>query len=144
MGTTVTKNKGGRPKKFNRVEEMQKKIDQYFKECDSNVVEVYDKKREEVVEMKSPKPYTVEGLCVVLDMDRVSLLNYEKDKEFFSTIKKAKNKILNNLAERSLEGSNSPAVSIFLLKNNYNYKDKTEVDLNADIAVSEITRKYVE
>ena len=120
------KSNAGRPKKFKCVEDMKVKIDEYFNKCDSNIVEVYSKKQQEVITMNKPLPYTVEGLCVVLDMDRVSLLNYAKDSEFFSTIKKAKAKILQNVWDRALIGENNPAVSIFMLKNNYGYVDRTE------------------
>ena len=63
--------------------------------------------------------------------DRDTLLNYEKKtgyEEYFGTIKKAKLKIQKNKVERGLDGDSNPAVSIFDLKNNHGYKDKTEVE----------------
>jgi len=129
----------GRPKAWDSPEEMQKTINAYYKECDERMIEVYDKKKQEVVNIYSPVPYTVEGLCETLGFTaRDSLLNYEKKKgyeEFFDTIKKAKLKIQRNKIERALTGDSHPVVSIFDLKNNHGYKDTQEVKQTSEISV---------
>ncbi len=81
------------------------------------------------------KPYTITGLCLYLDIDRVTLLRYEKQAEFCSTIKRAKNRVENYVEEMSLIGKLNPTVSIFNLKNNFNWKDKTEIETNQNIKV---------
>lgn len=119
----------GKPKTWQTVEELQSDIDAYFQECDSVVRKVYDKKKQETEEIKFPTPYTIEGLAEYLGCDRDTILNYQKRKgydEFFGAIKKAKNKIQRNKVERGLSGLSNPAVTIFDLKNNHGYKDKTE------------------
>jgi len=116
-----------RPKLYNTPEEMQKVIDEYFNLCDTNIVQVYDKKSESVVDLKKPIPYCIEGLCDVLDMTRQSLMNYQKNSEFFTTIKKAKNMILRNQVESGLMGITDKTMTIFLLKNNHSYSDKQEI-----------------
>lgn len=121
----------GQSKRWETPEELQEDIDKYFDECDSKTVEVYDKSSQEVVKVKKQTPYTIEGLCDVLDCERMTLLNYEKKEgyeEFFYTIKKAKLKIQRNKIERGLDGDSNPAVTIFDLKNNHGYRDKSEVD----------------
>ena len=69
-------NKGGRPLKFNSVEELQSKIDSYFAWAEEH-----------------RKPLTIERLAVFLYVDRDTILNYEKKDEYFGTIKKAKSYI---------------------------------------------------
>lgn len=138
----ATKNKGGRPKRFKSVSELDKKIEAYFNRCDSNSIEVYDKKREEVVEMSRPIPYSIEGLCAELEIDRKTLLNYSNDQEFFHTIKAAKQKILQNQIEAGLIGTADKTLTIFLLKNNYEYADKQEIKTDVTQTITEITRKY--
>ena len=64
--------KNGRPKKWKDVETLQKGIDKYFDLCDKTVVMF--KHEEKVFE-----PYTIEGLCIVLECDRKTLLNYERE-----------------------------------------------------------------
>jgi hypothetical protein len=121
----------GTSKQWESQEELKADIDRYFNECDSRTVEVYVKSTQEIQEINKPIPYTIEGLCEALDCTRESLLNYEKKvgyEEYFSTIKRAKLKIQRNKVERGLDGDSNPAVTIFDLKNNHNYKDKTEVD----------------
>lgn len=105
------KNKGGRPKKYTDVEVMQEKIDLYFENCKAE-----------------GRPYTITGLALALDLDRKSLLNYSEDDKFFHTIKKAKEKV-EAYAEERLYESNVTGV-IFNLKNNFGWKDKTEVENN--------------
>ena len=110
-----------RPKKYNNVEEMEAVIDEYFNYCDDK-----------------GKYYTVSGLSNALDMTRQSLLNYAEDDEFFDTIKRAKAKI-EQQNEELLYDKDVPTVGvIFNLKNNYNWKDKQEIeaDVNNDVTIN--------
>jgi len=119
-----------RPKEFESVDELQNAIDEYFDFCDSNTKTIVTKEGQPI-EIDSPIPYTVEGLADHLDLTRQTILNYQKREgyeEFFNAIKKAKSKILRNKVERGLMGDSNPAITIFDLKNNYGYKDRTEVE----------------
>ena len=109
------KNKIGRPRKYTNVEELQDLIDEYFKMCDDN-----------------HRPYTITGLALYLDMDRKSLLRYEKeyDDEFCHTIKKAKERV-QEFVECCLFKKGITAGVIFNLKNNFGWQDKQEVDTNS-------------
>lgn len=94
------KNKGGRPKKYTNVEDMQRDIDKYFSSCFKPVVKYNkDKAKFETIKdddgnpvLEQFKPFTVTGLADALDMSRQSLLNYEEDELFFDTIMRAKRK----------------------------------------------------
>lgn len=109
----------GRPLKYTSVEEMQKDIDEYFAECDEN-----------------GKPYTVSGLAYALDTSRRTLLNYEEREDFFHTIKKAKDKIECFNEELLYNKNVSTTGVIFNLKNNYDWKDKQEIE--ADVKVNKL------
>ena len=122
----------GKPKQWETVEELQKDIDAYFKECDENKGMMFVKSMGEEIEILMPLPYTIEGLAEALDCDRDTLLNYEKKKgyeEYFGTIKRAKNKVQRNKVERALTGQAPSSISIFDLKNNHGYVDKSVQDL---------------
>lgn len=99
----------GRPKKYTDIQILENKINGYFKKCD-----------------KLNKPYTLSGLAFALDMDRKTLYNYSKDEKFFPTIKKAKGKVETFVEERLFYPN--AAGAIFNLKNNFDWKDKQEVD----------------
>lgn len=101
-----------RPKLYTSVEDMQKIIDEYFIICD-----------------EKEKPYTMSGLAYALDMDRKSLLNYSKDEQFFPTIKKAREKVEQQLEENALMGKANATFTIFNLKNNYGWVDKQEQEI---------------
>ena len=146
--------------KFQSPEELQRKIDNYFNQCDSHAEEVT-----EWVQARDPKgqlkkdenglnylvevthkimteqiPYTITGLALALDTSRQTLLEYEAEEhypdnipkevsdELIDTIKRAKLKI-ERFNELMLY-TPSPTGTIFNLKNNYGWKDKTEQDLN--------------
>lgn len=114
-------NKVGRPLKFDSVENLELKIQEYFdscwetKEVDGNILQ------------RQVRPYTITGLAVHLDTSRETLLDYEDKEEFSDTIKRAKMKIHNYVEEYLFTGKNQTG-AIFNLKNNYGWTDKTEVD----------------
>jgi hypothetical protein len=150
----MTKHAGGRPLKFKDVKELQEKIVAYFADCDPHPEQrvyfkfyemeegyrnakgelkthmITDRTRppEEIEEWRvsDQKPYSVTGLANFLETSRETLINYEKRDEFFDTIKRAKSKI-EHYWELELLGSH-PTGPIFNLKNNYGWKDQSQVD----------------
>ena len=108
-----------RPKLYSSVEDMQKIIEEYFDICD-----------------EKEKPYTMSGLAYALSMDRKSLLNYSKDEKFFPTIKKAKERVEQQLEENALMGKANSTFTIFNLKNNYGWKDNIEVEGNTQSKIT--------
>jgi hypothetical protein len=161
----MAKHPGGRPLKFKTVEELQKKIDAYFADCDphpeqhiryecnqkdeeytdkngeTQIRKVDDKsiRPKEIVEwsISYQKHYSITGLANFLETSRETLINYEERPEFFDTIKGAKDKV-EQYWEGLLIGANATG-PIFNLKNNYGWKDKTEVDnnLSGGVTISE-------
>lgn len=141
---------GGRPLKFKTVEILQEKIEAYFASCfeeqwedvptrtESGGLILDDKGKRIYTPVKkivNIKPVTITGLAVALGCDRETLLNYEKKEEFFGTIKAAKTKI-HEYVESCLFKGNAAGI-IFNLKNNFNWKDKTEVE-TSDKGLNEI------
>jgi len=126
----------GKPKKWETPQELQKDIDAYFEWCDNNPIKItypsqIDKKTGKPLVYNEKRPYTIEGLCEVLECERATLINYEKREgyeDYFYTIKKAKMKIQRDKVERGITGTGTASVIIFDLKNNHGYKDKQEVD----------------
>lgn len=100
---------GGRPLKFKSVEEMQAKIDSYFATCDDD------------------NPPLISGLAYHLDINTETLRRYAQDEQFYATIKRAKQRVEMYLEKRLQQ--QSPVGSIFSLKNNFGWKDKTEQEL---------------
>lgn len=134
----MEKNKGGRPRKFQSLEELADKINEYFNYCDSKKEEVVTNKGIKIIE----KPYTISGLCVFLDITRETLIEYSKIEEFSNTIKKAKLKIESYAENKLFSKDCNPIGIIFNLKNNFkeNWKDKQEVEqnINANINVKKL------
>jgi len=106
----------GRPLKFETVEDLQAKIDEYF-------------------EITPKDEWTITGLAIALDTYRKVLCEYgdgkydEEDRDFSNTVKKAK-QIVENGYEIDLKKHGRPG-TIFALKN-FDWKDKNETDLHAD------------
>ena len=134
MGSSIpTGQPNGRPKKFKSVEELEVLIEKYFDRCDDNILQVYDKKLQEVITIEKPIPYMIEGLAAALGIDRKTLLNYQKDEEFFPVIRDAKRKILANQSEKAITGQSHAVFTMFLMKNNNDYSDKQEHEVNANV-----------
>lgn len=110
---------GGRPLKFNDPDALQIKIDEYFNTTTDN-------------------PPTLEGLAVYLGCGTSTLRDYQAEHDInidrdiqtklSATIKTAKERCGQSLVASGL-GARNPAMHIFLLKNNYNYRDKTEQEI---------------
>lgn len=139
---------GGRPLKFQSVEELQQKIDAYFVDCDPHPAQVviyeYPKKKstdskgkeyevddieqrptEKLIwRISQQKPYTITGLAQFLGTSRETLIEYQEREEFVDTIKAAKLRCEGYMELALLEGNATGP--IFNLKNNYGWKDKTE------------------
>lgn len=113
---------GGRPLKFQSVEELDSKVSDYFTLCD-----------------EGKKPYTLSGLALYLDVDRETILNYTARPEYSSTLKKAKQRCEEYIEQGMMGNKINPASAIFILKNNYGYKDSKELDLsNKDGSMSPV------
>jgi len=120
----MAKNKGGRPKKYTSVKELSDLIEDYF------LNEAYMGEGDN--RMFAP---TMSGLAYKLDMCRKTLLNYSNDDKFLHTIKRARQRVHYSLEQR-LYGNNVTGI-IFNLKNNFDWKDKTQVDSNVNLTTSE-------
>lgn len=141
------KHAGGRPRKFQSVEQMETAIEAYFLECDERTIQTVTRKGD-VVTLKHPEPYTVTGLALVLGIDRHTLLDYEAEErvdefgdEFHPTIKRAKERIHHDLERRLYDGEGYGPGQIFGLKNNYDWSDKQEIEHTGK---REIVVRYLE
>lgn len=114
---------GWRPLLFENKEILQEKIDGYFKSC--------YRINEDTWVNECIRPLTISWLAVELETSRRTLVNYEESEEFFHTIKKAKERI-ENWTEEQLYRNTQVTGVIFNLKNNYEWKDKSEVDQKTD------------
>lgn len=107
--------KPGPKLKYKNAEELQKKIDAYFKRC-----------------KKSGEHLTVTGLALACDMTRQQLIEYaDRSEEFSDAIKMAKMQVESYIEQR-LFGPNATGC-IFNLKNNFGWKDKTETEILAHV-----------
>lgn len=115
-----TKHAGGRPLKFETVESLTQRADEYIN--------------------NTPKDeWTITGLALALDTTRRTLLDYEDRDEFSHTIKRYKCMIENSY-ELSLR-KNGRAGDIFGLKN-FGWADRSEVENSGEQKIIVETRKY--
>lgn len=100
---------GGRPLKFQSVEELEKGIEEYF--------------------ATTPRDeWTWTGLALALDTDKWTLTTYKDRPEFSASIKKALLRVENGY-ELDLKKSGRSG-TIFALKN-FDWKDKSEQDITS-------------
>jgi hypothetical protein len=142
----ASQKEAGRPMKFRDPADMQRKIDEYFGNCDPHVADIivlrtkadgttYQAKESSITEQI---PYTITGLALALDTNRFTLLNYEDPEHYpddvsdeirqqlIDTVKRAKLKV-HEFAERRLFTTAQATGPIFALKNNFGWKDESEL-----------------
>jgi hypothetical protein len=111
--------KAGQPMAFKTVKELEERVDSFFTSDDAFLINY-----KEGVEERTFAP-TISGLALHLGVDRRTIVNYSNKEEYFPTIKKARARIEAHL-EKKLFGNNVTGL-IFNLKNNFDWKDKSEV-----------------
>lgn len=126
------KHAGGRPPLYDSPEKMQDVIDEYFAECDNRIKEIHTKEGDSVG-VNVPEPYTMSGLAYALGMSRQTVIDYKNKDEFLDTIKRARARVERDVERRLMEGTTGAAGPIFNLKNNFSWRDKSEVESSGEI-----------
>lgn len=128
----------GRPPIYETKEELQERIDEYFRECEGIPFFDGDGKpmltsKGYILYEKQPKPPTVTGLALALGLkSRQALLNYQNREEFNDAVTRAKLRI-EEYAERRLFDRDGVNGAKFSLMNNFRGwrdkpKDETELE----------------
>jgi len=98
--------------RFETPEALKKAIDKYFQDCD-----------------REKRPYTMTGLAVALDTNRMTIWNYSHKDEYGPIINRAKQRC-QMFAEEMLMSGKNPVGAIFNLKNNYEgWKEESITDI---------------
>ena len=118
----------GRPPKFNSVEEMQSKIDEYFIKCKGKVVEnnegeiVLNKYGEPVY--VNVEPPTIIGLSLYLGFNsKQSFYDYKGKKDFLDCLTRASSMCEHYAAQRLFDRDGSHGAE-FYLKAHFKWNDK--------------------
>src|SRR5574344_1101200 len=107
-----------KPQKFKTAQELQDKINAYFKDC----------KLKEI-------PLSITGLALALDTNRQTLINYQDKDGYENIVDRAKLMIENAYEIRLIENGRSG--DIFALKN-FGWTDRQEIDNNIKVGKNSI------
>lgn len=139
----AVENKGGRPLMYKTKEELQEKIDAYFKDCEGEVIR--DKDGNPITDkygnvlVTGVRPLTITGLALALGFNsRQALLNYQARDEFNDTITRAKSRI-EQYAEERLYDKDGANGAKFSLSNNFEgwrEKQQIEADVNSEMNIT--------
>lgn len=134
----AAKKVGGRPPKYKTKEEMQEKIDEYFKNCEGTVLKdsdgetVFDKYGQPII--VGAKPPTITGLALALGFaTRKSLLEYQGKKEFVNTITRAKTRVEQYAEERLFDKDGVNGAKFSLANNFKGWNEKQEVKVSGTL-----------
>lgn len=117
----------GRPLEFDSVEQLEEKIYAYFSDCHRIRLSMMSENVDLPDDVCTTDAYpTLSGLALCLGVDRKTIYNYGKKDEFFPTIRNARAHI-ESVLEQRLFYQHCTGV-IFNLKNNFDWKDKNEID----------------
>lgn len=133
----------GRPPMYKNKEEMQEKIDSYFKECEGTVLRdanneiLMDKFGRPII--IDAKPPTITGLALALGFaSRQALLNYQEKDEFNDTITRAKSRVEQYAEERLFDRDGANGAKFSLANNFEGWKEKQsiEADVNSETTIT--------
>lgn len=116
----------------------------YFDKCDSRTRIAVVK--DGTVEVPYPAPYSIEGLCVYLDIDRATFLRWRKlDNPLGKAAERAHLIVTANRVEGALDGRQNASFAQFCLKNNDpdHYRDKLEVESSVDPAAQSLLERAI-
>jgi hypothetical protein len=121
----------GRLPKYQTVEEMEALIEAYFA-------------GEAWIESGDTKVFapTVTGLAYALDMTRQGLCDYGEKDIFADTVRKAKQRVEIALEKRLYHAA--PVGTIFNLKNNYGWRDKSETEMSGSLDLRDATDEQLD
>lgn len=140
------KHPGGRPLAYKTEDELKEAVDQYFRDCDNHTkpMAIWTGTKTEIVDVKDPLPYTMGGLAYALEMDRRSLLNYQKREQFFPIIFRARVRVVADQERLMIKGGNAQGAGL-ALKNNDAWLDRQVVDqYNHDFKITRATKSATE
>jgi hypothetical protein len=123
----------GRPRVYESPAKLEEMVDSYFFWCDQNplIREEWNGRDPVKCEVRTQRPYTIEGLALHLGVDRKTVLNYGKkegNEDLFPIISRARQKITDQQVTFGLAGGYNANVLRLVLTNNTEYRDKQEVD----------------
>ncbi len=132
----ATKKAGGRLPRYKTKEEIEEKIEAYFRSCEGEILldengnAVTDKSGRPI--LTGQRPPTVTGLALALGFtSRQALLNYQAKPEFVDTITRAKSRVEAYTEERLFDRDGSNGAQ-FSLRNNFrgwNERQPSELDI---------------
>jgi len=142
--------KVGKPLEYETPQELEEWIDMYFDECKQNR-NIQRKLMPSNQSQENPVDYdalvlekehdftedihpTVTGLALYLGMSRLSLINYEGREEYVNIVKMGKARVETYLDQKTYSPNNNGVQ--FNLKNNFNWKDKQEIDHGGGLTVN--------
>lgn len=137
----MSENKVGRPPMYNTAKEMQKVIDQYFKDCKGKIATLDDgevlRDKYGIPIMIEVRPPTITGLALALGFNsRQALLNYQEKDEFHDTITRAKAKVEQYAEERLFDKDGANGAKFSLANNFQGWKEKREIDADVTNTVT--------
>lgn len=128
----------GRPPKYKSVEEIEQKIEAYFKSCEGEPLKdrdgtvLTDKYGAPIIVGK--RPPTVTGLALALGFaSRQALLNYQGRKQFNDTITRAKTYVEQYAEERLFDREGVQGAKFSLVNNFKGWSEKPESESDAEL-----------
>lgn len=122
----------GRPYKYSDddLPLFQQTISYYFKTCDQH--QITD---------KCTEPYSLFGLQEYLGLSTQAMSEYRQRQGFGDAIKKAEERIEQDMVNKAMSGTHNPIFTMFLLKCKYGYVDKQVIDVTEHQNDAEVEQK---
>jgi hypothetical protein len=129
----------GRHKKFNNIDDLKQRIQDYFNDCDVKNTQATkaNQGREKIA-----KPYLLTGLCRCLGITTDTFMGYARDERYKPLIFSTLNILDDFITEYTIKGLIPYAYTQFLQRVQFNYKDNAGADnSNAQLKINVVRRR---
>lgn len=117
-------------------EQMLEEATKYFDNCDKSVIDKW-------MWGKIQKPKTLSWLCLWLWVSKDYISEKAKDVNYSETIKEIRMNVENNIEEWILTWVYNATSWIFNLKNNFDWKDKSEIEQKTEHSFPELSQEQM-
>lgn len=129
----------GRPRAYEPAQ-LWKKFVEYKESQHNQTKQVYDKKKQEVIDIAYDKPLTLAGFCTYAGIHRDTLHSYKTEHPAYSdVIKNIYQEIEADLLEKALSFGQHANFTMHILNNAHGYKTVTQQEVTGNIHMQNLS-----
>ena len=139
------KSNAGRPPLFTDPDDLEARINEYFRLCDEGEEIEEVTKQGDLVRIRKKIPYTIEGIADHLGCNPDTIREYGKTEEFSGIVSRARNKVHRQWVEKGLSGAyNAKIAALCMASHLPAYRINQENTLKVSVSIEDAIKQIQE